>query len=326
MRKFAGLLCTVLGFRTCYQSCLLFVVAFGVVGINPARCDEADSDEIAYATAELVAHLDCRAIRESSGLASSRRHRHVLWTHNDSGGEPAIYAFDQEGRDLGKVQIDGAKAVDWEDMASFQLDGKPWLLLADTGDNQLQRTTYQLYLIPEPNLDAPAVRVEHVINFTYEGGSFDCEAVAVDVANRQILLASKDWTFSGKLFSLPLPTGEAPAEAQVDGDGLEKSDDLLLIAQHIASVKLPGVTAIDISPDARRAVVLTYAHAYEYRRNEGEDWMTAFARGGREVQLPPRKQSEAICFGIDGKVLYCTCEACPTPLFCVQAALSADEN
>ena len=73
-------------------------------------------------------------------------------------------------------------------------------------------------------------------------------------------------------------------------------------------------------------MALTYAHAYEYERKTDEDWTTAFARDGREVQLPPRKQSEAICFGANGKTLYCTSEACPAPLFCVEVALNPEEK
>src|SRR3989441_942792 len=56
-------------------------------------------------------------VRESSGVAVSRAHRGVLWTHNDSGDDTYVYATDLAGTDRGVVRIRGARAVDWEDIA-----------------------------------------------------------------------------------------------------------------------------------------------------------------------------------------------------------------
>src|SRR5881628_681757 len=54
-----------------------------------------------------------RRLNESSGVAVSRKHRGLLWTHNDSGDGPYVYATDLSGADRGTVQIRRARAVDW---------------------------------------------------------------------------------------------------------------------------------------------------------------------------------------------------------------------
>jgi hypothetical protein len=72
---------------------------------------------------------------------------------------------------------------------------------------------------------------------------------------------------------------------------------------------------MDISPDGRRAVVLTYRDAYEYSRGRNERWAEAFARKPAEIKLPRRAQGEAIAYGADGKTLYLTSEKLPTPLW-----------
>src|SRR5687768_14079224 len=56
-------------------------------------------------------------LREASGAAVSRRYPGVLWTHNDSGDKPLIYAVSMSGELLATYRVPGAKAVDWEDVA-----------------------------------------------------------------------------------------------------------------------------------------------------------------------------------------------------------------
>jgi hypothetical protein len=103
---------------------------------QPASAPSAQpAPVVQYGKGRLVCLLANKKITESSGLAASRRTAGVFWTHNDSGDKPSLYAFDLRGRDLGTWQIQGAAGRDWEDMASFSLGGKPWLLVADTGDN-----------------------------------------------------------------------------------------------------------------------------------------------------------------------------------------------
>ncbi|MEM8678360.1 MAG: hypothetical protein AAGF97_03295 [Planctomycetota bacterium] len=283
-----------------WTSALLYVLWTGAL---PVTAQSSNPPLPEYGPAELVAELACRAVKESSGIACSRRHAEVLWTHNDSGGLPQVFACDLEGRHLGEVKLRGADAKDWEDMAAFSLDGEDYLLLADTGDNGARRECYELYLIKEPAPEDESVNVERIVRFNFGGGSADCESVAVDPVTRKIILVTKAWSLKCKVYELPLdPT---PTEQ-------------LLEASQIGELMLPGVTALDITADGRRAVALTYANAFEYTRADDETWAAALARPGNEIKLVARKQSEAVCYHPDGRSLFCTSEACPTPLYRVE--------
>jgi hypothetical protein len=116
------------------------------------------------AAARPAAEFQSPRLIESSGVAVSRAYPGVLWTHNDSGDGPYLYATDLEGRDLGWLLVPGAQAVDWEDMAlgpcplSFLLlkpastSTRPTacVYIADTGDNRENRPSVTVYAVPEP--------------------------------------------------------------------------------------------------------------------------------------------------------------------------------
>ena len=65
----------------------------------------------------LQATFQSPRVVESSGVAASRAYPGVLWTHNDSGDGPYLYATTLDGRDLGWLLVPGAEAIDWEDIA-----------------------------------------------------------------------------------------------------------------------------------------------------------------------------------------------------------------
>ncbi len=260
---------------------------------------------VLYRPGRELCKLANEMVDESSGLACSRNRPGVFWTHNDSGDDARLYAFDLKGRDLGWCVLADVYAFDFEDVASFTLGQKNYLLVGDIGNNGLASTVQILYLIEEPPVDpqrGPAVRrapVVQIMHFAYEDDHRNCEGLAVDPTGKTILLVSKETGSACYVYALDWPKNN-PKKATT--------------ARKIATLKIPPATALDVSPDGRRAVVLTYANAYEYTRRPKEDWAAAFARRPSEIALPPRLQGEAICYGPDGKTLYLTSEKLPTPL------------
>ncbi len=223
---------------------------------------------IRYAKGRTLATLANRHIYESSGLACSRRRDGIFWTHNDSGGGAEIFAFDNKGQDLGTFQIEGAAARDFEDMASFEIDGNSFLLIADVGDNAGKRSSCTLYVLAEPRIDPNSLPrrklpVAMKLEFTYEDGPHDCEAVAVDPRGRKIYLLSKPLLPVCKVYELPLP---------------EKQPKEMLTARAVGTVRIFLPTGMDISPDGRRAVICNYSEAFQYTRGAGETWADAFGR------------------------------------------------
>ena len=268
-----------------------------------------------------------KGVAESSGLAVSRREAGVYWTHSDSGGQPVLQAIAADGSARGAVWIQGVKNVDWEDMASFTLDGKPWLLVGDVGDNAAGRTDCMLYVIAEPEAAALRAAVERdvplvatvawSIPVVYPDGPHDCESVAVDAAEGRVYLLTKRVVPHG-LYSLPLrpKADETPVAERVGAvaafPGAEGAEQML----PTPTGRYRGQpTGMDFAADGTAAVVLTYGEPYVYPKAKDETWAQALARPGERLAPHGLPQAEAVCFGgDDGREILVTSEGKRTAL------------
>ena len=182
---------------------LLWVMVNGV----PLSADDAAGlAKIATNSAiEQAVTLDARELTESSGLAFSRRKENRLWSHNDSGGQPILYCFDYQGRKTGQVELP-VRAVDWEDMAAFTDAGMPRLLVADSGDNGKVRESISLHLFDEPDPDSVS-KPRHFQSMivTFASGPIDCEAIAIDIGQRQIVMIAKTLFSPATVYTVPIP-------------------------------------------------------------------------------------------------------------------------
>lgn len=261
--------------------------------------DGYERSPLSYAAAEQIATLANEDVSESSGISASRRTPGVFWTHNDSGDSARIFAFDQRGRHLGECRIQGAEAIDWEDIAAFKQGDQCWLVLCDVGDNARLRDEVQLYFVHEPAPTAEAVEVQMTVRCRYSRGPQDCEAVAVEAHSKSIFLVGKS-VGPPHVFVLPLPE-QTPSET--------------LIARSLGRIAAPLVTGLDVSHDGRRLIAATYGDAFEFFRRDDESWGQALRREPRRLPMPVRRQGEAICFGHHGYALFLTSERLPTPLW-----------
>lgn len=66
----------------------------------------------------------------------------TCWLHNDSGGNPTLYGFNEKGELLDSMRIPGAKNVDWEALAH---DPAGNLYLCDIGNNRNRRQDLKIY-------------------------------------------------------------------------------------------------------------------------------------------------------------------------------------
>jgi hypothetical protein len=250
-------------------------------------------------------------LTEASGLAMSRHDSKLLWLINDSGSAATILLADTQGAARGFLNLRGVKNTDWEDLAVFTLKGKPYLLIADTGDNGARRDQVVLHFIAEPkstSQDSPlelSLNPDWSIRFRYEDGSRDCEGVAVDSQNQSILLVTKrDKTPS--IYQIPL-------RKPVKGEVLtaKRLGPLAKLADPKGSMFHPYAnqpTALDISADGRMAAVLTYRGVYLFRRTANESWTEAFAKDPETLGAHGLPQAEALAFSTDGRKLYVTSE------------------
>jgi hypothetical protein len=236
------------------------------------RADAADRDTVAFKISD-------PRISESSGLAASRRHPGVVYTHNDSGHAPAIYAVGPDGRTKATFTIAGVSARDWEGIAlGRDGTGAPALFIADIGDNLGGAWPYvTVYRVPEParltdqTLHAVAFRMK------YQDGPRDAESILIDPRSNRLYIASKSRLFggNGRLYA-------APARLRTGGFNLLRG---------IAAVPAT-VTDGAFAPDGRTFVLRTYFGATLY---------SAPGKRLANVSLPAQRQGESITYTADGR-------------------------
>lgn len=270
--------------------------------------------------ARLAGLVTAPQLEEISGLAASRAHEDVLWVIEDGSNAASLHALSPRGRVLARYDVEGAGNDDWEDLASFDLGGKHYLLVADTGDNGGQRKDFALHVFEEPSTLADgSLRPAWSIRARWPDGPRDCEAVAVDAAAGQVLLVSKKRS-PPDLFALPLAKPSSSRgwrEARRIGRlaGVPQASAELQRNDPRLAKLFPQVTAADLSPDGRTLAVLTYGSVLFYRRDDGEAWGPAVARAPVSHDVPLIPQAEALAWTARGGGLYATGEFKPAPIF-----------
>lgn len=260
------------------------------------------------------------AIAEISGLATSRRTPGRLWAINDSDNGNLLHQLTTGGGLIASFPIEGARNYDWEDLASFELDGEPWLLIADTGDNGGLRDEIELIAVREPAANAAPgpLPVAWRLRVRWPDGPRDCEAMAVDPLAREILLVAKK-RVPAQVFRVPLPQrepGATPVRAEqiaiIPGIPQPTEDDLRKAP--VGARYMSQITAADLSPDGLGLALLTYREAYLLQRVPGESWLVALRRAPQRLHMPPLIQAEAIAFDREGREIYIGTEKLPAPL------------
>lgn len=155
-------------------------------------CNEESIEN--YNEAEILITIALpKEINETSGLEIINNN---FITHNDSGGDPVVYEFNQNGVIINRYNINGdlgynLENVDWEDLGA---DGE-YLYIADTGNNFGTRKNLKLIKV-DPSNNFQAV---NEINISYKDQEsflpklrhkFDAEGLTI--IDDQIALFSKD--------------------------------------------------------------------------------------------------------------------------------------
>lgn len=296
--------------KSVFKVCSLFLLISGCQYLG---------DPLQASDVLLSGTIKDKKVAEASGIAISRRNNQLLWINNDSGNPATIYALNQQGTVVASVKITGVKNRDWEDVASFGYQGKPYLLVADVGDNDAQWSSYSLHIIAEPKLDphGPATKLKvkpaWSIEFTYPNGQHDCESVAVDMQNHKVLLLTKREEIP-QLFELDLLTrGKQVATSLGEISPLPKaSNHNLSLMQLFNFATMP--TGMDISSDGNSLVLITYASAYQYVNPDHQPWSSIMKQTPAEIPLPKLKQAEAIGFDQTGHYIFVTSEKLPAPI------------
>ncbi len=200
---------------------------------------------------------------ESSGAAVSRTQPGILWTQNDSGNDPWLFAVDTTGETRAIFAVTGASNQDWEEIAFGACPRGLCIYIADTGDNRERRHFVRLYRVPEPLVGkvagaSGATAPADSLLFVYPDGPHDVEAMYVDEGSRVHLITKGR---SGPVEHFVLP-------ALGWNDGARHTATLverLPISIDAATGRL--VTGAALSPDRKAVVVRTYRDLFLFERS-----------------------------------------------------------
>jgi hypothetical protein len=238
------------------------------------------------ATAGAIADDD---IEEASGLVASAIHPGVFYVHNDSGSDAEIFAIGAAGQDLGAFDVEGASAVDWEDIARGPCSAGSCLYLADIGDNDSERSSYTIYRAPEPgsvgsNGDIQAA----AFSFTYPDGSHNAETLLVHPDTGVITLVTKVASGKSSVYELELPSSPAG----------------VLVATKTGEIAPPGgsprFTGGDVHPAGLGVLLRTSTHALFYPASPGQRVAETLAGAPCAVPVAAEEQGEAIAWSPGG--------------------------
>lgn len=267
--------------------------------------------------AEVVGEVGAAGLDELSGLAASRLNPGIYWTHNDKGGQNAVFAITEEGEWRGTWILVGAAANDWEDIAIGPGPGGLHVYVGDTGNNNLNREFHSILRFPEQEVSMEGVPTTVVFSdfetlfYRYPNDQrFDAETLLVDPITGDIVLVTRDRQGIG--FSL---VWRIPGDTEWDGTIVEP--------EFIANLFLPGGLQIkggDVSPDGALVALVHHRNSTGsteirlHRRSEGNTF--GFQVGAcRVLPHPNTPQTEAVAWHPDGMALVTTSEGTFQPIY-----------
>ena len=245
-------------------------------------CQKGERNELPFDNVPKLFPITPGVIDEASGIADSYANAGFLWVELDSGNPPVLHLLKHDGK-IGKpVFLKGVANRDWEDivLSDGPEDGKKYLYIAETGDNNQTYGQYTIYRLIEPKASEDSISSVDKISFKYPDGSHDAEAILVDASSKDIYIITKRDNLS-KLYKL--------SYSNYKNSGLHT-------ATFILDLPYKGVVSAALSPAQDEIMVKTYGKIYYYKRKPGESVEQALSQSYTILPYQVEAQGEAICF------------------------------
>ncbi|WP_030673066.1 hypothetical protein [Streptomyces cellulosae] len=262
---------------------LAFLAAGFLVGALALPAAAADGDE--------GFTISDPRITESSGLAASRQHPGIYWTHNDSDDGAFIYAVDSRtGKTVATVTLTGVGRP--RDVEAISIGPDNQIYVGDIGDNLGGSWPYVwIYRLPEPKQlrDQTIRATQYVVK--YADGPRNAESLVVHPKTGRVYIVDKNEN-GGHLY-------EGPADLSASGTNIFKP---------IAAVPELEATDAALSPDGEQLVVRSYFGAIAY------DWNGGRIKRLERLGVPFLGQGESVTYTDDGKTLMFGAEGTDSPV------------
>ncbi|MFE6713167.1 WD40 repeat domain-containing protein [Streptomyces sp. NPDC057695] len=241
--------------------------ALVLLPVGPARAEGPEPDRDFT--------IEDSRITESSGLAASRAHPGIYWTHNDQDA-PLIYGIDSRtGKTVATLTMRGVGTP--RDMEAIAVGPDGDIYVGDIGDNLDGSWDHVwIYRFPEPKAlgDRTVTAKQYVVK--YADGARNAEALMVHPKTGRVYIASKNEE-GGGLYAGP---------ERLSSSGTNTF-------RRIGEV--PWVTDGAFSPDGDRLVLRGYLMAREYAWKDGR-----LGDDGTSVGAPFQGQAESVTYTPDG--------------------------
>lgn len=216
-------------------------------------------------------------VSESSGIILLND---TIWTINDSGGDPAIYAIDNtNGNIISRILFPSLINADWEEICNDTTS----IYIGDIGDNSNNRKQRQIYII-----DAQDKRPQGVISFEFNDQTEirqrrkhnnDCEAM-ISYGDSILVFTKNRGDKNSRVYIIPKQKGHYSVNP-------------------VAEIRVRGlITAASIDSTSHTLLLLGYRHYIPF-----VSFVSMDATGGIENDIVCKRwffgkilrQTEAIC-------------------------------
>ncbi len=243
------------------------------------------------------------ALTEISGIAASRLNAGLLWVHNDSGDTARIFGLDDQGITHATMSLDGASAIDWEDIAVGRgpVASTSYIYVGDIGDNNSVRSEIVVYRVAEPAVNMAtsvtgSLSGVDAMRLRYPDGAHNAESLLVDPASGDIVVITKSMS------------GGAQNAYRVSGSVTPGS---LTTMEYLATITTSpsvfgAITGADISPNGLQLALRTYGGVAVSARPDIGTPLSTFIGGGSKIVAcsgpsPSESQGEAVGFNSNGR-------------------------
>ncbi|XP_053406359.1 uncharacterized protein LOC123565368 [Mercenaria mercenaria] len=258
----------------------------------------------AFSAGVAVGQIDSAELDEASGLAASRLHPGILYSHNDHGDRPRLFAINASTAEVvATLEISPAYHNDWEDVAvgpCAQGDTRTCIYILDDGNyHHVDKRT--IYRVVEPDtMISQTIAPDATYKYNWTETAADTLMVDND-ANMYVIsnvlggrgeiakLPSHDW---GQKFPVEIDSGAFFSMTSTHHDP----------------------AGGDISPDGTEVLVKNRNHIYYWAPADG-DIEAALTHPGAEVPYIKERLGESVCWAADGSAYYTLSEGSHQKLY-----------